>query len=512
MMSIAHGELRTTWKGIMKHWHWLLLVILIASGVLLQVGAAAQKSYWEDEAWTAKIVQADYPKVIETTAADRHPPLYFLLAAGWSRLFGTTELELRSLSILFIVLVYILAFILTRSLYGDRAAWIALTLLVFSPFLLIYGHNARYYTLSAAASLIVALATHKYSLTRRWPYLLVYLLGGVILLYSVYTALAILLACNLWWLVQLRGRKASVSEVLIWVSVQALLVLSYLPWLPRMSATTLKNIGFDPASVNWLVEILQRAAYLGYAFGVGETISPLNPIAWLGVAIIILVGTVGITRKAIDCWFPLFFLIISGVISIFVSIVSIYPVSLWQGVPNRMLYAYPFLVIWLACAMTKMKRRWTFAAVAALLVVYFLAGFNYFTGREYIKPHLLIPWRKIMENIQGGGAVVCGRGDTACRYYVERYGHQAYRPEDWAELVESGHQEIWWIQINLGYTGGNTDKILELVKNPEPYQVMDVYNYAGQDPGIRWLKSSLLGQEDYAYRLILYRFADPVGQ
>jgi hypothetical protein len=49
---------------------------------------------------------------------------------------------------------------------------IALILVLFFPFLLTYGRNARYYAASAAASLLVALAMHKDLITKCWTYLL----------------------------------------------------------------------------------------------------------------------------------------------------------------------------------------------------------------------------------------------------------------------------------------------------------------------------------------------------
>jgi 4-amino-4-deoxy-L-arabinose transferase-like glycosyltransferase len=75
----------------------------IAVGAVLRVATLGMQSYHHDEAWTAGIVLHSN---LSTTmhkvyATESTPPLYYLLAWGWSKLFGSGEWGLRSLSALF---------------------------------------------------------------------------------------------------------------------------------------------------------------------------------------------------------------------------------------------------------------------------------------------------------------------------------------------------------------------------------------------------------------------------
>ena len=41
------------------------------------------------------------------------------------------------------------------------------------------------------------------------------------------------------------------------------------------------------------------------------------------------------------------------------------------------------------------------------------------------------------------------------------------------------------------------------------YSVHEIFPYARQDESLRWLKKTFLGQEDYEFRVVVYRFSNP---
>lgn len=494
------------------------LVIVALIGISLQMVAAAQKSFWEDEAWTATIVKNDFHTVIQKTTADRNPPLYFLLASIWGRYFGYIELALRSFSIVFIIVIYLLVILLTRSVYDDRTAWIAALLLTFSPVMLMYGHNARYYSLSAAFSLIVVLSTYKYLSTIRWKFLITYTIGGVMLVYISYAAIGILLACNLWFLLWLKKLRLR-SSLLHWLIAQGVIILFYLPMVPIVQSVSQKNIAISIININWILELIKRGAYLSYAFMVGEAVSPLNPLAWVSIIVVGFVIVNIIKKRNFHCNIPLLILLVSGFINIIISIVAVFPVSAWQGLPNRTFFAYPFFVIWLACGISNLKTKLLVVFLGALLLAYSVGIFNYFTNRQFIKPILIVPWREIMDEIlvESGTntAVICSRGDYSCPYYVNRFGLNAYRPKDWTELIEEGRPEVWWIQINFGtnvFGESAPPQINSIEEIYYPYLNVKVLNYAQQDPTIRWIKSIIMNMRDYEYRISVYKFDNVLKQ
>ncbi len=489
-------------------WLSLLPVLLLALWLTLQIFGAQQKSFWEDEAWTATIASGTPADIVRATIEDRHPPLYFLVAEVWIQMFGAEELGLRSLSIIFSAGALVISYIFVRRISGRETATVSIILLVFSPFLLMYGHAARYYGMAAFISMACMDNALQYFDTQRLRYLVFYTLTGLALLYTAYIGAGVLIACNLWWLASIRSKK---STWLRWLGAQGVILAAFLPWAPNLGAQMQTGFQVSGQSTNWLLEIVKRAGYLGYTFGLGETMSPLKPIAWAGMlalagmAVAALVFNRGVRRL------PLVVFLCVAALSIGISLVSVYPVGGWQGIPNRMFLGLPFFIIWLSGWVSPGKNKFLYLLPVFLLCANIIAGINYFFEREYFKPFLNVPWREIMTNIQesttGTGAVVCGPGDYACGYYVKRYGFDFYAPAGWSEVEKKEYSDAWWVRNNLGeptQVPGGEGETIALASGV--YSLAGTANYAAQDESIRWLKTNILGQQDYEYRVNLYHF------
>ena len=266
----------------------LVFLVLLALLLATQLSLASQRSFWEDEAATARLSTLSYSAIITERAQDNHPPLYWLLVSAWGWIFGQDELGLRSFSILCLVGVLALVYVLAGKFYSSRAAWLASLLLVLSPFVLTYGHNARYYAFAACLSLLALLgADHFLEDHKPWG-LAGYTLTGISLIYTIYMGATVLLGINLWWLVRARRGKYALRQIVAWLFAQGLIVLSYLPWLGTLAGATARN--FDPAfSLASLPSALAvRLGYLGFAYSVGEFFSPLHPLVWLGIGLSLL--------------------------------------------------------------------------------------------------------------------------------------------------------------------------------------------------------------------------------
>ncbi|MEJ2211273.1 MAG: glycosyltransferase family 39 protein [Anaerolineae bacterium] len=97
----------------------LLLILLLAFGLRFY-GLDAQ-SLWNDEGSSVALAGRDLDTIARDAANDIHPPLYYWLLAGWTRLAGTSELGVRSLSALLGLLLVALTYPLGRLLAGRWA-------------------------------------------------------------------------------------------------------------------------------------------------------------------------------------------------------------------------------------------------------------------------------------------------------------------------------------------------------------------------------------------------------
>lgn len=492
-----------------------IAIVILASGLLLST-AAAQKSFWEDEAFTVIFAQKPAEELLQVAGRDVHPPLYLILAGQWGGLFGFDEVGVRSLSIVFALLALLLTYKFTHDLMGERVALIALPLLALNPLFIQYAHQARYYSLALMLALLIAWSTLHFRETRHWPFLVIYILSGIAILYLLFGAAIVLVICFGWWLVRWWQERSQhrPTSLGLWLLAQVTIFALYLPGLGIFQSVT-ERFAETAQVANWVVELAKRAAYYGFVSSVGETLSPLNPLAWLGVILIGGLAIYGMIRNYKDrnAWLvmSLFLLIVlANLLATLNAAVS----ATWQNVTYRALYAYPFLMIWLAGSLARLKMPWQ-AILGGALAVVFLGGiFNYFSGRQFIRPVYTVPWREIFERIQEetqpGALVICGYGDSSCYYYAGIYGFGQNDLNNWANSSRQEYPEIWYIRTNLGSDEAYGDQpqkqaafLAEMaVRYPVRYQV----DFAPQDPSIRLLKAQLMNQDDYEFRINLLHF------
>ena len=488
------------------------LAIIIALATVLLFAAAGQKSYWEDEAWTASIVQGEWDTVVYATANDVHPPLYFLLASTWGSIFGFEELGLRSLSVFFSVMSVVLVYCLAARLFDQRTGLIAAALLAISPAFVIYGQNARYYALSATLALVLlALMLLYFRDNARWA-LLAYVVAVPALLYTVYTSVAVVAAIGLLGMLHWRWQKRPITYLVGWILAHVFALAAYLPWLPNLLSTTETELA--QVGLGTLLGLLPRIAYLNFAFLIGETINPVYLAVLIGVVGLVL-AFLAILRawgRSQAVWTILGLIGVSAAANLLINAITIYPQSALQSLPNRSFYLLPFVIILLAAGLGRLQGRPQQLALMAVVLMYGVGLFNYFTNQHFMKPNLAVPWNQVMQDIQrAGGAdaiVICGRADTTCGYFVDRYGLQRYAVHHWDDLAQTRPDQIWWLQSNLGaigvYDKAGERTVLQQVT--AAHSDGEQTDYAAHHPTIRRIKATLLGQDDYTYRLNVYRF------
>src|SRR5215204_5005380 len=147
-------------QGISQGWGWRqhLRTIIPIVGVFMVLAfyGIDRQSLWEDEynsLW--RVTASKYP-----VWKDGHGFLYFTLLNLWIHL-GTSELVLRSLSVLIGALAVCLTYALATELLNRRAAIFGTVLFATSPFFIWYSQEARYVTLVLAATLLSMYAFHR---------------------------------------------------------------------------------------------------------------------------------------------------------------------------------------------------------------------------------------------------------------------------------------------------------------------------------------------------------------
>lgn len=177
----------------------LLFIVLLISFVTKFIGIT--QSFWLDEAVTANtIAQFSYLQLITQFApTDFHPPFYYLVIKTWSSIFGTSEIALRSLSVICITLAGYILFLAGRTLGGPSTGLWASALFIFNPLITYYAQEARMYAL---VTLLIALNFYAYlnvkAALRPHLWLGILVLTSALMLTTFYGSMFYLAALIVW--------------------------------------------------------------------------------------------------------------------------------------------------------------------------------------------------------------------------------------------------------------------------------------------------------------------------
>lgn len=147
------------------------------------------QNLWRDEAFSFLMAEQSLIDIIRTTAADFNPPLYYILLHFWMMVFGSSEVALRSLSVIFFAAtLFVLFEIMTRIMKIHTAQSILYVILMgLNPFLLSYAFEARMYMM---VTFFVTLSFYALWTQKRW----LYVISMIFALYTHYFAIFILIA------------------------------------------------------------------------------------------------------------------------------------------------------------------------------------------------------------------------------------------------------------------------------------------------------------------------------
>jgi uncharacterized membrane protein len=210
----------------------IILTIIILLSIFLNFNQLGKHSYWIDEEYTSKYA-SDISNLPETLKNDHHPPLYYLIVH-----FSTNNYDdkssLRYTSAIFGVLLVLAVFILSKQLFDENIALFSSFIVAISVYLVIYSQVARMYTLLSLLSLLMTYFFLKYLDSSKKKYLVLFILTGVMAVYTHYLAFSILLFLYLYLIYKTFKDKAGcmwfIKKSLGFVTI----FLFFLPWIPQM--------------------------------------------------------------------------------------------------------------------------------------------------------------------------------------------------------------------------------------------------------------------------------------
>ncbi len=124
------------------------LIAVIGAAALVRLPTLGRQSLWEDEAVTRWLMHRGFGGLLSTLPhTEATPPLYYVLEWSFTRILGTSEIGLRSLSALAGLAAVLVVYAIGRTLASRRVALVAAVLVALSPDLVWYSQEARAYAL-----------------------------------------------------------------------------------------------------------------------------------------------------------------------------------------------------------------------------------------------------------------------------------------------------------------------------------------------------------------------------
>lgn len=186
------------------------------------------QSIWFDESYSSYITRFDFAQMIDFTADDVHPPLYYIVLKTWAHFFGHNVATMRILSAVLGALAIVFIFLWLKYKYGASIAILGSFMAAISPIFVRYGQEMRMYTLVA---LIVFAATYFLELAinngaKKW-----WAIYAILLAAGMYTHYFCAFAwiAHLIYLIKIYGKKIFQKKIFL---VYFGAVVLYLPWLP----------------------------------------------------------------------------------------------------------------------------------------------------------------------------------------------------------------------------------------------------------------------------------------
>ena len=301
----------------------VLAILLLATG--LRFYRLDAQSFWNDEGNSARLSERPIPAIIEGTASDIHPPLYYLILRGWRELVGEGEFGLRSFSAFAGILTVAVTIAIGKGFRTQtnadgadkeknqrlstfiRVPLIAGLLTAVFPPLIYYSQETRMYALLAFLAVLstwLLLKIHNSQFTIHNS--LFYFLSIIAGLYTHYFFAAVLITHNLLTLIWLLKNK--LRFLFHWLAIMFLAALAYLPWLPIF----LDQTGGRPDAGDSALAFLSDA---GRWLAFGATIETETAVLPLYAVGLLVIGGLVIGRNetaVLSLVIPILFMLATG--------------------------------------------------------------------------------------------------------------------------------------------------------------------------------------------------------
>lgn len=279
--------------SIKKNMGKILILGTVAFFTILYFSLIFNKNVWTDEVFTFDLLRYDLRGIVEKTAEDVHPPLYYFYAKIFE-LISPQNIQIQKIAaILPMAAILVYMGVVIKKEFGEAQAFLSILFLACLPCTMEFAVQIRMYSLALFFVTLAGIEAYRAYIhedIKHWIFMGIGVLGAAYTHYFAFVSVCFVMFFLL--VAILISKKKLVKK---WLICSLVLLIGYTPWLPSFvkQYTSVRESYWIPPITG---EVLK--SYITWTFGL-ELVKGAE-IAYLILLTIVFVwACMGIKKKGI---------------------------------------------------------------------------------------------------------------------------------------------------------------------------------------------------------------------
>lgn len=237
-----------------------LLVAVFVFGILFfYCTRLVSNDFWADELYSIMRAGESVSEMLSTTAADVHPPLYYLILHETLKLFGKSPIVYQGVSFAFFVASILVCYISVWKRFGAKVAIPLILLFSLSSIGFRFSTEVRMYSMAMFFTLVAYISLYDVIIANKKSSFVALTVFSILAAYTHYYALLVVAIMYVGLLIYSLIEKGKMLKRTIFSSILAL--LAYLPWIAITISTINRTLGDF-----WITTIPSFSESVNYLF------------------------------------------------------------------------------------------------------------------------------------------------------------------------------------------------------------------------------------------------------
>lgn len=355
----------------------IILALLCGIFFVTHLSLCFNDNIWTDEAFTIELLKGSFGEIVQGTARDVHPPLYYLILKPFTLAFGSSLLVMKIISIIPMIITMVEGGFWLNSRYGFREGVLFILFLGGIPVTLEYAVQIRMYSWAICfVTCMSIMALELYNKGNRIIALILGMLGAACALTHYFAFVAALWIYGFLFLaLVIKNRK----KLPYWAGACICSLVLFMPWFPFMRRQVM-----GVSQNYWIEEITSKTwkTFLPFLFGLDI---PFSENIWALIIMGTLIFVILVPGNIKQVAFPILNLL--TVVAVLLTGVIISALVNPIFIIRYLIPTMGLLALFLAISLGSINERCLTLSVIVFLIFSTAANYKVSRYREYEWTH-----------------------------------------------------------------------------------------------------------------------------